>query len=71
MNKIDWDTHREGVEHFINLVSAFRQAIEGQMIRFPEAGESYLDDVMELQPIRSRQAAAVAIAHAYLISIEA
>lgn len=53
---MNWDDHRDA-SGSINLVTAFRDQYPGA-----NCPTSYLEEVMAIQPIRSRQVAATALA---------
>lgn len=63
MRPIHWDDHRvEG--KVIDLVAAFNALHEGEKLPFPEEATTYLQQLQTLAPMKSRQAAAIAMLEA-------
>lgn len=64
----NWESYRLA-DNSIDLVSVFLSEADQTMMKAQGEALGFLQHIMSIQPIRSRQAAAVALAFAYSIGM--
>jgi len=60
---MNWEDHRRS-DSSINLINAYREVCDDERRVRTDRSELYLEEIMELNPISSRQAAAIAVGFA-------